>query len=75
MKMLVHEGNSEVMTIECSSYKIKLAGETLSLYAIHCIPPTSVLQFSGELTTLIEQDIIYIHGRVIPSPSMTCWKA
>ena len=51
--------------MECSSYKIKLAGETLSLYAIYCILSTSVLQFCGKLTTLPEQDITYMHGRVL----------
>ena len=52
-------------TMECSSYKIKLAGKTLSLIAIYYIQSTSVLQFCGALTTLLEQDISYIHGRVL----------
>ena len=65
VKILVHEQSYEAMTMECSSYKIKLAGETLSLYAIYCIPSTSVLQFCGELTTLLKQDITYMHGRVL----------
>ena len=49
--------------MECSCYKIKLAAGTLSLYAIYCIPSTRVLQFCGKLTTLLEQDITYMHGR------------
>ena len=51
--------------MECSSYKIKLAGETLSPYAIYCVPSTSVLQFCAKLTTLLEQDITYIHSKVL----------
>ena len=51
--------------MECSSDKIRLAGETLSLYEIYCIPSTSVLQFCGELITLLEQDITHMHGRVL----------
>ena len=51
--------------MECSSCKIKLAGETLSLYAIYHIPSTSLLQFCGKLTTLLEQDITYMYGRVL----------
>ena len=47
VKILVHEGNYKAMTIQCSYYKIKLAGETLSLYAIYHILFTSVLQFCG----------------------------
>ena len=42
VKILAHDGNYEAITMECSSYKIKLTGETLSLCAIYCIPPTSV---------------------------------
>ena len=51
--------------MECSSCKIKLAGETLSLYALYHIPSTSVLQFCGKVATLLEQDITYMHGIVI----------
>ena len=65
VKILVHEGNYEATTMECSSYKIKLADETLSLYAIYHIASTSVLQFCDKLTTLLEQDITYMHGRVL----------
>ena len=65
VKILVHNGNCEATTMQYSSYKIKLAGETLSLYAIYHIPSTSVLHFCGKLTTLLEQDITYMHGRVL----------
>ena len=65
VKILLHEGHYKPMVMQCSSYKIKLAGETLSLYATYCIPSTSVLQFCGKLTTLLEQDITYMHGRVL----------
>ena len=59
VKILVHEGNYKAMTMECSSYKIKLADETLSLYATYHIPSTGVLQFCGKLTRLLEQDMSY----------------
>ena len=91
VKILEHEGNYKAMTMECSSYKIKLAGETLFLYAIYHIPSTSVLQFCGKFTTLLEQDITSCMEECywwviststltrklhhIPSPSMTSWKA
>ena len=65
VKILAHERKYEVMTMVCSSYKIKMAGETLSLYTIYHITFTSVLQFCGELTTLLEQDITCMHGRVL----------
>ena len=65
VKILMHEGNYEATTMKCSSFKIKLAGETLSLYTIYCIPSTSVLQFCGKLTTIPKQDITYMHGRVL----------
>ena len=51
--------------MECISYKIKLAGETLSLYAIYHVPSTSVLQFCGKLPTLLEQVITHMHGKVL----------
>ena len=65
VKSLAHEGIYEAMTIKCSSHRIKLAGETLSLYAVFQIPSSSVLHFCGKLTTLLEQDIPYMHGRVL----------
>ena len=65
VKILVHEGNYKALPMECSSYKTKLAGETLSLYAIYHISFTGVLQFCDKLTELLEQDITYMHGRVL----------
>ena len=65
VKILVHERNNKATTMEWSSYKIKLAGEMLFLYAIYCIPSTSVLQFCSELTILLEQDITHMHERVL----------
>ena len=64
MKILVHGGNFEATTMECSSYNIKLADETLCLYVIYQIPSTGVLQLCGKLT-LLEQDITYMHERVL----------
>ena len=55
VKILVPEGNYKALPMECSSYKIKPAGETLSLYAICHIPFTGALQFCDKLTKLLEQ--------------------
>ena len=65
VKILVHEGNYKAMAMECSSYKIILAGDTLSLYAIYCIPSTSVLQLCDTLTKLLEQDVTDMCGKVL----------
>ena len=55
--------NSEIM--EYMELATNFKGIVCNIYIIYCIPNTSVIQFCGEISDLIENNVLEHHGHII----------
>ena len=55
----------DAITIEYQGYHLRFDHITLNLYAIYCLPSSSVLPFCSEFTSILESDVSQVVDKAL----------